>query len=298
MKDNLSLLEKRSAQIRLTARTLADSTQSGSFASMYRGTGIEFSGVRDYVPGQDDVRSIDWNVSARMNRPFVKEYEEEKELQVFIILDTSFSMRTGRGDSFRTRLDCAVEAASLISLAASRESSPVGAVFFDSSMGFSIAPKAGKSQTMLLLTKLESAKEEKSLEKGTALGAALKGAAHLLKKHSLIIVLSDFRTAFSDWEKDFSMLALKHDLVAVRISDSSDSVLPEAGSVPLADPETNVHLTLPTFNSDFARAWKESQARRLEQWKQLCFRRGAHPLEISLSEDCALALSRFFGGRL
>lgn len=291
---NARLLEKRAAAIRLAARSLAESMQSGGFASLYRGQGVEFSGVREYEPGLDDVRSIDWNVTARMNRPFVKEYEVERELSVFIALDISRSMQTGRPP----RLHTACEAASLLALAAAHTASPTGAVFFDRQIQFSMEPKAGQTQTMLLLSKCDAIMQERgSGGNGSALGSALKGAAKLLKKRSLVVVLSDFRTDAREWEKDFALLAAKHDLVAARISDASDMALSSAGGVPFCDTESALRRTLPTGSAAFRRAWREAETHRAQQWKNICLRRGAWPLTLDTNSDCAVALSRFFAGR-
>src|SRR5574344_1216575 len=150
-------LVRRAALLRLTARSLADSMRSGGFRSLYRGQGIEFNGVREYLPG-DDVRTIDWNVTARMDKPYVKLFEEERELPVFLVIDRSLSMNTGSAG--RSRLQTACETGALLTLAAEQNQSPVGAVFFDGKIGFSCAPKSGKDRAMLLLTHFDDIPEK------------------------------------------------------------------------------------------------------------------------------------------
>ena len=179
-------LVKKASYLRIVAYDLAEGMKSGNFRSLYRGQGIEFSGVRDYIRG-DDIRSIDWNVTARMGRPYVKVFEEERELQIFIVVDSSLSMqlKTER----RTKYETAAEAAALVTIASEMNGCPVGAVFFDGAIHFSCAPRLGREQTMLILTRLDKLPEKS--ETGSVLGNALTGAGKLLKKRSLVFVLSD-----------------------------------------------------------------------------------------------------------
>ena len=138
---NRKNLSKRAELLHLSSVSLAEGMRNGTFRSLYRGTGVEFSGVREYLAG-DDVRAIDWNVTARMGKPFVKIFDEEKELDVFLVADKSFSMDTGSG--IQSRLETAMECASLITLASLHNGSPVGAVTFDGRIDFSCPPKSGK----------------------------------------------------------------------------------------------------------------------------------------------------------
>ena len=131
-------LVKKASYLKFLARELADSLKTGNFRSLFRGQGIEFEGVRDYIRG-DDVRSIDWNVTARMGHPFVKVFEEERELDVFIIVDKSLSMNTGSG--IQSRLETAMDCASLITMASLHNGSPVGSVIFDGKIEFSVCLK-------------------------------------------------------------------------------------------------------------------------------------------------------------
>ena len=145
-------LSKKAYLLQLNSVSLAEGMRTGAFKSLYHGQGIDFSGVREYLEG-DDVRDIDWNVTARMGRTYVKLYEEERELSVFIIIDSSNSMKSGSGK--RTRLEVALECASLLTLASFHNSSPVGAVIFDGKLRFTCPPKAGRDQMMLLLSKFD-----------------------------------------------------------------------------------------------------------------------------------------------
>jgi uncharacterized protein (DUF58 family) len=280
-------LAKHASFLRLSARTIADSMKAGSFRSLYRGQGVEFSGVREYIRG-DDIRSIDWNVTARLSRPYVKLFEEEHEFQIFLIVDCSYSMFTGSAG--RTKYRTAAEAAALIAFAAEQISSPVGAVFFDGIIRFSCSPQSGPKRTMMLLTKLDES--EQGGTEGSALAGALTGAGKLLRKRSLVFIFSDFRSA--GWEEPFAYLAQHHDIIAMRTTSSIDRELPPMGTVPFADSETGIRLVLPTFSASFQTAWRNDDHQRKARWQNTCLTRGALPLEISTEDDPVRVLMSFF----
>lgn len=288
---NTSRLAKKASQLRLAAIFLAENMRNGSFKSLYRGQGIEFSDVRDYLAG-DNVRAIDWNVTARMGRAFIKQYAEDRELSVFLILDCSSSMEIAfHGVS---PLSQATEAAALLLLASEQNSGAVGAVFFDGKIQFSCEPKSGRENSMMILSKLDKIpaipKEEKV--NGSLLSNAILGAAKLLKKRSLVFILSDFRSA--KWEKPFAQLAQKNDVVALRITSPADTELPDLGTVSFTDPETGKKGLFPTLSKRFKHEWREANMRRTEQWKDFCLKHGASPVILSTADDALLVLSRFF----
>ena len=281
---------QRAAYLRITTRSLATALQSGAFRSLYHGQGVEFSGVREYLRG-DDVRAIDWNVTARTAKPFVKIFEEERELQIFLIVDRSLSMYSGTKG--RSRLETASETAALLTLAAEHNGNAVGAVLFGNRIEFSCKPKSGQTQTMFLLSKFDEYPEQVS--KGSVLENAITGAGRLLRKRSLVFVISDFRV--KGWEDSFAYLAERHDVVAVRITDPSDSVLPEMGSVVFEDPEKQVKRIFPTSSRLFRSQWKEEGLMRAKRWQDACIRHGGVPLVISTSDDPLIELSSFFAKR-
>ena len=287
-------LSTKARLLHLSALSLAQGMKSGSFRSLYRGHGIEFDGVREYLAG-DDVRSIDWNVTARMGHPYVKMYEEERELDVFVILDVSESMNSYSEN--KSKLLTALEAASLVTLASFQNSSPVGCVIFDGQIKFSCAPRPGLNQTMLLLSNFEKneapSKDEQT--KGSVLDNAIRGAGRLLKKRSLVMIFSDFRTA--SWTEPFDSLCQKNDVVCVRLVDAFDENLPDVGSVRFRDPETGLTQVLPTSSSKFKSQWRDSNFNRVEQWKHEVLRRGGLPLLLKTSSDPLAELTRFFAAR-
>jgi uncharacterized protein (DUF58 family) len=287
---NRESLAKQASLLRIASVKLADSLRSGTFRSLYRGQGIEFSGVREYLPG-DDVRAIDWNVTARMGKPFVKLFEEEHELQIFLIVDRSFSMFTGSGK--KSRYETAAEAAAVITMAAEINASSVGAVIFDGEIRFSCSPESGRRRTMLLLTRLDETDGTGCA--GSVLGSALAGAGKLLKKRSLVFVLSDFRS--TSWVNPLASLAQKHDVVAVRITDKVDNELPEMGTVPFVDSESKMRLVLPTSLPSFRNAWRADNRQQFMRWQENCKKHGALPLDIGTDDDPVGVLSEFFARR-
>lgn len=290
---NTTRLAQRASQLRLNAITLAENMRNGSFKSLYRGQGIEFSDVREYQPF-DNVRAIDWNVTARMGRTFIKQYEEDRELSVLIILDCSRSMEIQNQEI--TKLNKACETAALLLLACTHNARAVGAVFFDGKIQFSLEPKSGKERAMTILSKLDKIDsgliDESQKKAGSHLANALKGAAKLLKKRSLVFILSDFRSA--NWEKPFAQLAQKNDVIAIKVTDSSDTFVPALGTVRFIDPETNKQSIFPTFSKRFKSEWQKTSQERNELWKDFCMKHGANPVFLSCDEDSVLVLSRFF----
>lgn len=287
LSDQNSLI-KRASYLRIVARDLADGMKAGNFRSLTRGQGIEFAGVRNYIRG-DDIRSIDWNVTARMGNPFVKVFEEERELQIFIVVDSSKSMFLDTGAK-KTKYSAAAEAAALITIAAEMNGCPVGAVFFDGAIHFSCKPQFGREQTMLILTHLDRLAEKPVT--GSVLGNALTGVGKLLRKRSLIFVLSDFRTG--DWNKPLINLAQKNDVVALRMQDKFDSELPNYGTVPFEDCESGYKLTIPTTTARFKKEWRSYNLSNTRKWQDECNKHGILPVVFDIAQDPLLVLSAIF----
>ncbi len=282
-------LVKKASFLRIQARSVAESMKSGNFRSLYRGQGIEFSGVRDYIRG-DDIRSIDWNVTARMGRPYVKIFEEERELQILIILDTSASMLLDCGSKQPNKYTAGANVAALIALASEMNGCSVGAVLFDGRIHFSCKPQTGKEQTMLILTRLDKLPENKTT--GSVLANALIGADKILRKRSLVFVLSDFRSA--NWENPLIQLAQKNDVLAFRITDEFDRALPSVGSVVFKDVESDLKMVLPTSSSKLKEEWKNRNESMQWRWQETCVKHGIMPYLMNVSDDPLQVLSAVF----
>ena len=277
----------------LIARGLAEDLLAGDYRAVFKGQGIEFDEVRRYERG-DDVRSIDWNVSARFGTPYVKMYREEREMTVCLILDTSASMHTtGGGAGVEVnRYEQAVLAAALIAFSAELAGQRLSVIFFDKEIRTIISPRKGRSHTMAVIS---AALEARSREKGSGLGKALEGAGRLLKRRSLVIVISDFLCV--DWEQEIGGLSRKHDVVSLRISGPLDREMPEAGLLTLEDPETGHKVMSPSSFASFRGAWASWHEERSRLWEGICRRWGIAHLELSTADDAPAALKHFFKGQ-
>ncbi|MDR0569443.1 MAG: DUF58 domain-containing protein [Spirochaetaceae bacterium] len=286
--DRYELLEKITT-FPLIAADLAESLFSGDFRSVFKGQGIEADEVRHYELG-DDIRSIDWNVSARFGTPYVKMYREEREMTVSLVLDCSGSMYCASGKI--SRFDQALLAAALIAFSAERAGQRVGALFFDREISKVFPPRKGRAHIM---TMISAALSGKPGGKGSGLGTALAGQGRLLKRRSLVAVISDFISVH--WEQELGDLCRKHDVIALRIRDPLDTAMMNIGLVAMEDPETGVKYPCPTGFSSFRSAWAEWHRDRFSAWQGICRRAGASLLDISTDDDVPAVLVRFFGAR-
>ena len=284
---NKDTLVKKASYLRIIAADFAESMKSGNFASLYKGQGIEFTGVRDYIRG-DDIRAIDWNVTARMGRPYVKQFNEERELQLFLIMDTSESMKMKVDQTSKYKKSS--EAAAIVTIASELNSCPIGAVFFDGKIHFSLKPKLSKEQTMTILTKLDRKQEDK--ESGSALGQAIGGASKLLKTRSLVFIFSDFKT--SDWEKPLIGLSHKHDVIAVNMRDSQEEEISKIGTVTFEDIETGLKMPLPSSSVKLQKEWKKYNDSKLNYWSDFCKKHGVIPLVFNTKDDPLVVLNSVF----
>jgi uncharacterized protein (DUF58 family) len=285
--DRHELLEKITV-FPLSARVLAEDLLSGNFRSVFKGQGIEFAEVRRYELG-DDVRSIDWNVSARFGTPYVKMYREERELTVCIILDNSASMHSAGAIS---RYDQAVLAAALVAFSAEQTGQRVGALCFDQGISRIFTPRKGRAHIMTIISGFL---ENQGGGLSSDLGLALAGAGRFLKRRSLVVILSDFLCV--NWEQELGDLCARHDVIAIGITDPLDKEIPGLGLLSIRDPETALVLHAPTSFPSFREAWSDWHIERARLRGAICRHRGASYTEISTSDDAPAALARFFGGR-
>ena len=286
--NNESLI-KKALYLRLMAEDIADGMKSGNFRSLYRGQGIEFAGVRDYNRG-DDIRTIDWNVTARMGRPYIKIFEEERELQIFLITDSSLSMQLENNSGRRTKYASAAETAALVTIAAEINACPVGAVFFDGAIHFSCEPSLGKETTMQILNHLD--RLPASPTPGSVLPNAISAAAKVLRKRSLVFVLSDFRCG--GWEKPLISLAQKNDVIAINIHDAWDEELPSLGTVVFKDMESNLKMSLPSSSPAFQKEWRNFNEMNQSRWQDFCIKHGIMPVVLDTKTEPIQVLNQIF----
>jgi len=277
----------------LMSGALAEEMLAGNFRSIFKGQGMEFDEARHYEPG-DDIRSIDWNASARFGNPFVKMYREERELTILILLDVSPSMH--RGNVARNGLspfEQALLSTALISFSAEHTGQQVGAIFFDMDIEKVFTPRKGRKSLMALVMAALQYQNNISARRswhGSDIASALTGAQRLLKKRSLVVIISDFYSV--NWEHEMGNLCRKHDCIALRICDKQE--LPFSGLITLEDPETGIRIEAPAGLESFKESWTQWQNERSTHWESQCKKSGASFLELSVKDDAPSALKKFF----
>ncbi len=240
-------IAKKVHRIRIRTNRLVDAGLGGEYHSVFRGRGMEFSEVREYVPG-DDVRSIDWNVTARTGVPHVKKFVEERDLTVLLVLDVSASQAFG--SRYMTKRDLMAELAGLLAFAAVRNNDRVGALLASDRLELFVPPRKGVDHAMTIL---RDALTFAPAGRGTDLGLALRSAAGLLKQRAVVFVLSDFLAA--GWEQPLKVLRRRHDVVAIPLEDPVETGLPSSGLVRLRDAETGEVRVLDAGSPAVRAAW-------------------------------------------
>jgi uncharacterized protein (DUF58 family) len=303
-------LRERIRRLLFASPALARAFARGDFRSVFRGRGIEFDSLREYYP-DDDARLIDWSATARLKAPFLRTYREERSLTVFLLIDVSASM--DQGSSELSKLDEAVLVSSLVAYAAQLRGLPVGCLLFAKGVLSSLAPRRGKAHALAVASAAAGYRSRADSppgrtgrapgeagsggapRRGTELGLALRTISRVLKRRSLVLVLSDFRA--SDWERPLAELARRHDTVAVRLSDPSDLEAPGFGSFFAVDPESGGGAWLPLRSRGFRSAWRAGGAKRRRACLEACARSRVSVLEIDTADDPALRLLEFFERR-
>ena len=228
-------------QIELRTRRLVGSLFSGDYRSVFRGQGIEFAEVRAYQHG-DDFRAIDWNVSARMGHPYVKLFDEERELTLLLVVDRSGSVEFGRPVRKSER---SVEIAAVLALAAARNNDRVGAVVFSDDVDHVVPSAKGRSHALRVIRDLLAFQP---VNRGTNLGRALSYSAKLLGHRAIVVVLSDFRA--TDWEEPLRRLARRHEVIAITVDDPRERELPDAGWIEFEDAEDGRRILVDTSGEE------------------------------------------------
>lgn len=276
-------------QLRLNSTKLVDGIYSGNYRSVFKGPGLEFDDVREYTWG-DDSRFIDWNVASRLGQPYTKTFREERELVLQVVADISPTMDTGTG-RFSKRDILNITLANLAFAAVSREDK-VGAGFFSTAIDGWVQPRKGKKQA---LTLVQDCLALRPSGEGSDLALALRTAHESLTKRGILVILSDFKT--SGYWKELAVLAKKHDVIAIRITDPLDEEFPSTGLIELVDPETGATVSGMGSSRTFAKEYHDFWALQRLYWKRECLRRGVHILEISTRDNPGAKLLAFFNRR-
>lgn len=283
----------RVRRVELRASKLANDLMTGAYHSQFKGRGMDFEELREYVPG-DDVRTIDWNVTARMRRPFVKLHREERELAVMLVVDISASGTFGSSE--RTKREFAAEVAATLAFSALRSGDKVGLLLFSEEVEIFVPPKKGRRH---LLRIIREALAFPAKKRGTNIGAALSFVNHVLHRRAVVFLITDFlhSAGQSRLFREMGQTNSRHDLVCVHLHDERERAMPPTGLLLLEDAETGELLELDTMRTSVRTAYAEKAAQRVEQLDRSLTQSAVDVVRLSPSADFASTLQRFFETR-
>lgn len=273
----------------LRTRGLVDSLFAGEYRSVFKGQGMEFAEVREYQSG-DEVRSIDWNVTARMGRPFVKRYIEERELTVMLVVDLSGSERFGTEQRFKSEV--VTELAAVLAMTAVRNNDRVGLLLYTDRVEHVVPPRKGRRHAMRVLRDVLGFRP---LGRGTNTAVALEYLNRLLSHHTIVFVLSDFQD--ESMERPLKLLVQRHDVIAVTVTDPAERELPDIGLVRFEDPETGELVDVDTSDSAVREAYAEHTASRESARSRMLRRLAVDEVHVRTDAPYVEPLLQFFRAR-
>lgn len=285
-----SELLKKVRKIEIKTRGLSSQVFSGEYHSAFKGRGMAFSEVREYTPG-DDVRTIDWNVTARFSSPFVKVFEEERELSVVLLVDVSASGAFGTRSQIKQ--DLITELCAVVAFSASQNNDKIGVIFFSDKIEKFIPPKKGKSHVLRIIRELIEFKPE---HQKTNIEVALKYMNNVIKKRSIVFLLSDFY-AESNYRDALKIANKKHDVVALRIADKTEEELPKVGLIKLRDNETGKVMWIDSSDKAFRKQYAVNHLKFEDELKDVFNRSGIDATKIYTHESYIKPLMNLFKNR-
>jgi uncharacterized protein (DUF58 family) len=280
---------KKIRRIELRTRRLVNAGFAGAYQSVFKGRGMNFEEVREYTPG-DEIRSIDWNVTARMNTPYVKKFTEEREMTVMLLVDVSASGNYGSVENSKREL--AAEVASILAFSAIQNNDKVGLILFSDEVELFIAPKKGRLHTLRLIREMLYFQPKR---RGTNLAVALDYLNKVVTRRAVVFVISDFLS--EDFTKPLTVAAKRHDLVAMPVIDPGEEELPHIGIVTLEDAETGEQIDINTSNGAVANAFAAIEERRHSELTRLFRQRRIDSIPLRTDKDYLLPLRAFFETR-
>ncbi len=281
-------LLKKVRKIEIKTRILTNDIFAGQYHSAFKGRGMTFSEVREYVYG-DDVRTIDWNVTARFNHPYVKVFEEERELTVILLIDVSGSQNFG---TVRHKREYIAELAGVLAFSAIENNDKIGVIFFSDEVEKFIPPKKGRAHTLRIIREILSYQPKKQ---GTNISEALKFLTNAIKKKAIVFLISDFLT--NDFDKSLLIASKKHDLIAIRVNDRRESELPNLGLVNMVDAETGKQLWVDTSNAKVRQQLGKWMFIRSEQVYSTFKKAGVDFIQVLTGDDYVKPLIQLFKRR-
>lgn len=280
---------KKIRRIELRTRRLVDSSFAGAYHSVFKGRGMNFEEVREYSPG-DEIRTIDWNVTARMNTPFVKKFTEEREMTVMLLVDVSASGNYGSIENSKREL--AAEVASILAFSAIKNNDKVGLLLFSDDVELFIGPKKGRLHTLRLIREMLYFEPK---GRGTNLSIALDYLNKVVSRRAVVFVISDFISG--DFSKPLNVTSKRHDLVAMPVIDPGEEELPDIGLVTLEDSETGRQIEVNTSNRAVANAFVAMEDRRHEELARVFRQRRIDVVPLRTDRDYLTPLRAFFDTR-
>ena len=281
---------KQVRRIEISTRGLVNDVFSGEYHSVFKGRGMNFAEVREYQYG-DDIRSIDWNVTARSGSPFVKVFEEEREMTVMLLVDVSAS--GDFGTSGRLKGEVAVEICALLAFSAIKNNDKVGLVIFSDHVEKFVPPRKGRRHVLRVLRELLYHQPQ---GRGTDIAAALEYLTHIQRKRAVTFLVSDFRD--EGFDKALAVVGRRHDLIAVRIGDARERLLPPLGLIRLEDPETGRLVVVNSSSARFRASFRDISVRRREELDGVLRRSKVDVIDIDTGEPYVKPLMRFFRERM
>lgn len=282
---------KKVRQIEIQTNKLVSETFAGEYLSAFKGQGIEFAEVREYTPG-DDVRAIDWNVTARTGVPFIKKYNETRELTLVIACDVSASQRFGSVDKLKQ--ETAAELAALFAFSAMRNNDKVGLLLFSDKIELFVPPKKGKKHILRLIRELVAFEPQ---GRGTDMALALKTLVQVLRRQGILVLISDYLSPLEQFEKPLKLAAKKFDLIPVVVTDKLERGLPAcAACMTVVDPETGQEGTL-ALTSAMNERLQEDARQRTEKLTKLFNPLKVEPITVDTAQPAADPVIAFFRRR-
>jgi uncharacterized protein (DUF58 family) len=265
-----------------------DGLLQGDYRSLFYGYGVDFADLREYQPG-DDIRYIDWNVTARMDTPYIRQYVEDREITAWFLLDMSPSMDFGTAQSLKRSM--LIDFVTTVARLLTRHGNRVGAIFYGSRVEHTIPPRGGRIQVLRLVNDLL---KQPQLSKApfTNLSALLQAGLHAIKRRSLIFIISDFISA-PGWERPLTLLNRRHEVLTIRLWDPREVELPDVGPIFLEDAETGEQLYVDTHDKKFRQRFYEVARQRETALSESFKRAGVDALSLSTEEDLVRAILRF-----
>ncbi len=280
--------DSRLRRLEWTVIRRLDGWLQGDYRTLFRGYGMDLADIREYVPG-DDVRHIDWNVTARMDTPYVREYHEDREITAQFLLDVSPSVDFGTARALKR--DLLIDFVAVLSRLLTRHGNRVGAIVYGRHVERVVPPNGGREQVLRLIDLLEK-RPRLDQAPATALSELLDTGLTAIRRRSLVFVISDFFST-PGWERPLTLLSRRHEVLAIRLTDPRERELPEIGLVVMNDAETGEHVWVDTSDRRFRKRFDEVVQRREEALASTFQRAGVEALELSTEEDLVRSIVRF-----